>query len=167
MLAAATLGLGAGGAPLPARQLVAALLLAAWGLRLSGFLLFRILKTGHDARFDGMRDRLLPFFGFWVFQMLWVWVVSLPVTVLASPAVRAYPQRPFGTARDIAGLVLFAVGFVLEAASDVQKYRFRARSGGGNAFCHTGFFAVSRHPHYFGDILVQFCAWSPPFLLST
>ncbi len=45
----------------------------AWGLRLSGFLLFRILKTGKDDRFDDKRDKFFPFLGFWVAQMVWVW----------------------------------------------------------------------------------------------
>ena len=43
-----------------------------WGVRLSGFLLFRIIKTGKDDRFDDKRDKFFPFLGFWVFQMLWV-----------------------------------------------------------------------------------------------
>ena len=46
-----------------------------WGARLSGFLLFRIIKTGKDDRFDDKRDKFFPFLGFWVFQMLWVFLV--------------------------------------------------------------------------------------------
>ena len=49
-----------------ARQLVASLFIMVWALRLSGFLLFRILKTGTDTRFDGTRDKFFPFLGFWV-----------------------------------------------------------------------------------------------------
>jgi len=139
-----------------ARQVTASLALAVWGLRLSGFLLFRILKTGKDDRFDDKRDRFLPFLGFWVFQMLWVWAVSLPVTVLNSPAVGSYVFHAFGTARDIAGLVLFALGLLLETVSDAQKYRFRARNDRA-AVCDKGFFAWSRHPNYFGEIIIQFC----------
>lgn len=138
-----------------ARQLVASLLLIAWALRLSGFLFFRILRTGSDDRFDGKRDRFLPFLGFWLFQMLWVWTVSLPVTVLNSPAVARYPQHDFGTARDVAGVVLFALGFVVESVSDAQKYAFR-RTHDGRAVCDRGFFAVLRHPNYFGEIIIQF-----------
>ena len=138
-----------------ARQVVASLFIMVWGLRLSGFLLFRILKTGKDDRFDDKRDKFFPFLGFWVFQMLWVWIVSLPVTVLNSPAVQSYPQHAFGTGRDIAGIVLFAIGFVMESVSDVQKYRFRARNDKA-AICDTGFFYLSRHPNYFGEIIIQF-----------
>ncbi|GAO18630.1 uncharacterized protein UV8b_05455 [Ustilaginoidea virens] len=141
-----------------ARQLVASLLLIVWAVRLSGFLFFRILRTGSDDRFDGKRDRFLPFLGFWVFQMVWVWAVSLPVTVLNSPAVTRYAQHAFGTGRDVAGVVLFALGFVMESVSDVQKYRFR-RDRDASAVCDAGLFAVSRHPNYFGEILVQFAIY--------
>ena len=138
-----------------ARQIVASLFLIAWALRLSGFLFFRILRTGSDDRFDDKRDRFFPFLGFWVFQMIWVWTVSLPVTVLNSPAVNRYPQHDFNTGRDVAGVVLFAIGFIMESVSDVQKYRFR-KTHDGQAVCDEGFFAVSRHPNYFGEIILQF-----------
>ncbi|KAI1798730.1 DUF1295-domain-containing protein [Daldinia bambusicola] len=139
-----------------ARQIVASALIMAWGLRLSFFLLYRVIRTGKDDRFDGTRDRFFPFLGFWVFQMLWVWAVSLPVTVLNSPAVRGYqPQIPFGTGRDIAGAVLFGVGFVVESGSDVQRLVFRSRNE-KSAICDSGFFYWSRHPNYFGEIIIQF-----------
>ena len=31
-----------------------------------GFLLFRVLKTGSDTRFDEIRSHFFKFFGFWV-----------------------------------------------------------------------------------------------------
>jgi steroid 5-alpha reductase family enzyme len=139
-----------------ARQIVASLLLMVWAARLSGFLLFRIIKTGKDNRFDDMRDKFFPFLGFWVFQMIWVWTVSLPVTVLNSPNVTKFPQPPFGTGRDIAGVILYAIGFVMESASDAQKYRFRSRQTDRGAICDGGLFSWSRHPNYFGEILIQF-----------
>jgi len=127
-----------------------------WGLRLSGFLLFRILKTGKDDRFDDKRDKFFPFLGFWVFQMLWVWTVSLPVTVLNSPNVTQYPQPDFGTGRDIGGVVLYGIGIIMESVSDIQKYRFKSNTSDKSAICDKGFFAWTRHPNYFGEIIIQF-----------
>jgi steroid 5-alpha reductase family enzyme len=149
-----------------ARQVVVSLFIMVWGLRLSGFLLFRILKTGKDDRFDDMRDKFFPFLGFWVFQMLWVWTVSLPVTVLNSPNVTQYPQSDFGTGRDIAGVVLFAIGFIMESVSDVQKYLFKARQSDKSAICDKGFFSWTRHPNYFGEIIIQFGNLPFPFPIS-
>ncbi|KAL9044792.1 MAG: hypothetical protein Q9214_002098 [Letrouitia sp. 1 TL-2023] len=139
-----------------ARQIVCSLFIMAWGARLSGFLLFRILMTGKDDRFDDMRDKFLSFLGFWVFQMMWVWTVSLPVTILNSPNVTKFNQPNFGTGRDIAGVILFAIGFVLESVSDVQKYQFRNNPENKGKVCDVGFFNWTRHPNYFGEIIMHF-----------
>ncbi|OSS50789.1 hypothetical protein B5807_04161 [Epicoccum nigrum] len=139
-----------------ARNIVVSVFMMAWGARLSGFLLFRILKTGKDDRFDDKRDKFWSFLGFWVFQMLWVWTCSLPVTILNSPNVTQFPQPTFGTGRDIAGIVLYAIGFIMESVSDIQKYRFRSAHQHDGAVCDVGFFALSRHPNYFGEMLIQF-----------
>lgn len=153
------------------RQLVVSLLMIVWAVRLAGFLFFRILKTGHDERFNEMRGKFLSFLGFWIFQMLWVWIVSLPVTLLNSPAVTRYAEVPFGTGRDIAGVILFGVGFVMETVSDAQKYIFRSTHD-GKAVCSGGLFAISRHPNYFGEIiqhfgiLASFSAFKRLFLLT-
>ncbi|KAK7902809.1 hypothetical protein LTR67_002455 [Exophiala xenobiotica] len=151
-----------------ARQIPASTFLALWALRLSGFLLFRILKTGHDTRFDDKRSRFFPFLGFWTFQALWVWTVSLPVTILNSPRVTSasHGGHPaFGTPADIVGIIMYAVGFLVEAVADVQKYRFRSSSNANNASsrsntCDVGLFSWSRHPNYFGEILVQFAIFT-------
>lgn len=126
-----------------------------WGVRLSGFLLFRILKTGKDDRFDDKRDKFFPFLGFWVFQMLWVWSVSLPVTLINSPNVQQYRQ-PSLTASDGIGIALWAIGFVFESVSDVQKYLFRSNPSNKGRTCDVGLFSISRHPNYFGEIIQQF-----------
>ncbi|KAK1529199.1 uncharacterized protein CCOS01_07033 [Colletotrichum costaricense] len=139
-----------------ARQIVASIFIMLWGARLSAFLLFRILKTGKDDRFDDKRDKFFPFLGFWIFQMIWVWTVSLPVTVLNSPNVTRYPQHDFGTGRDIVGVIFFVVGFVMESVSDAQKYVFRRDNPNREAICDKGFFKLSRHPNYFGEIIIQF-----------
>lgn len=130
-----------------------------WGTRLSAFLLFRMLKTGKDDRFDDTRDKFFPFLGFWVAQMLWVWTVSLPVTILNSPNVLQYPQPSFGKAADIVAIIFYAIALTMESVSDVQKYRFKQSSQGQQpgAFCNVGLFKWSRHPNYFGEIIVQIC----------
>ena len=46
---------------------------------LGGFLLYRVLRRAKDARFDAVRGNVVAFLVFWVFQMVWVWGVSLPV----------------------------------------------------------------------------------------
>lgn len=153
LIAVLTLGFSADHS---ARQIIASLFLAVWAARLSGFLLFRILKTGKDDRFDDKRDKFFPFLGFFVFQMIWCWLCSLPVTFLNSPNITQYPSPSFGTGCDIAGTILFAMGFLMESIADVQKYQFRSNPANKGKICNKGFFAFSRHPNYAGEMLVQF-----------
>ena len=142
-----------------ARQIVTSIFIMLWAARLSGFLLFRILKTGKDDRFDDKRDKFFSFLGFWIFQMLWVWTVSLPVTILNSPKVLQYRQPSFGKATDIIAIIFYVVALTIEAVSDVQKYRFKQSEQGKQpgAVCNVGLFKYSRHPNYFGEIMVQVC----------
>ena len=45
----------------------------------------------------------------------------------------------------------------MEAGSDVQKYLFKTKTGGDKSkICDVGFFKWSRHPNYFGEIIIQF-----------
>ncbi|KAE9308112.1 hypothetical protein PR003_g20827 [Phytophthora rubi] len=105
------------------RAIVATCLQVAWALRLGSFLLLRVLKRGKDARFDEMRANCLAFFGFWVFQILWVFLVSLPV-VLANSCGEQDDNRSFGEARDVVGVALWAVGLTVEYAADASKSAF-------------------------------------------
>ena len=93
--------------------------------------------------------------------MIWVWTCSLPVTVLNSPNVTAHNQPAFGTGRDIAGVILYALGFFMEAVSDVQKYGFRSKPENKGKVCDIGLFKWTRHPNYFGEIIIQFGNLSP------
>lgn len=59
---------------------------------------------------------------------------ALPVTILNSPSVAERGQEggygstteEFGTAKDIAGIVLWGVGFLVECWGDFGKVRYAA-----------------------------------------
>jgi len=46
------------------------------------------------------------------------------------------------------------VGIGLEATADAQKSRFRADPANKGHFIHSGIWSWSRHPNYFGEILL-------------
>ncbi|KAK9722730.1 hypothetical protein K7432_002451 [Basidiobolus ranarum] len=143
------------------RQTVALILVAIWGCRLAGNQLYRIIKTNNDQRFDGIREKFFSFLGFWIAQMVWVWTVSLPVTFLNSYKLSEYDPT-FGSATDIIGIVFWAIGFLFEAVADLQKNHHYSNRSGPLDFIRTGVWSVSRHPNYFGEILL----WWGIFLLS-
>ena len=84
VLAAFTLWLG-NDFSLP--KILATLMVCLWGFRLGGYLFYRILIWGEDHRFDKMRERFWSFLGFWIMQILWVFLLSLPVTPHMATAV--------------------------------------------------------------------------------
>lgn len=116
------LSLASANGTMSSRKIVAACCVFAWAVRLSGFLLTRVLKAGDDKRFDEMRQHFFAFLGFWVFQMFWVYLVGFSVTLLLA----SDDTSPFGArAGDIAGLCLFVIGLVIEAVADQQKFNYR------------------------------------------
>jgi protein-S-isoprenylcysteine O-methyltransferase Ste14 len=122
------------------------------------FLLIRVVKSdGKDTRFDEKRAKPLSMAGFFIFQILWVWTVSLPVTLLNSPAATdpssGGGNPPFG-ARDIAGIVMWSVGFLWETIADFHKFAWRTSKPPKSQFIHQGLWKLSRAPNYFGEILL-------------
>jgi len=146
------------------RNIVTSILVMIWAVRIAGFLFFRVLMTGHDGRFDKIRKHLFQFLTFWIVQILWVWVTSLPVIILNSPAIsdveHGGSNPAFGTSRDIAGIVLWALGLVIEATADVQKYRYKSsKTTPKDKPINSGFWAWSRHPPYFGEMICWWGIW--------
>ncbi len=59
-------------------QIIIALLITIWGIRLAAYLFSRILKIGKDSRFDGIREDFWKFAGFWTLQAVSVVIIMLP-----------------------------------------------------------------------------------------
>eukprot|EP00257_Ricinus_communis_P023028 XP_015582909.1 uncharacterized protein LOC8275698 isoform X2 [Ricinus communis] len=131
------------------RQVILSLLVVIWGFRLGLFLLMRILQWGEDRRFDEMRGNLGRLAIFWILQAVWVWTVSLPVTV-----VNASDRNPSLEARDIIGWIMWSMGFLFEATADQQKLAFKNSPENRGKWCNVGLWKYTRHPNYFGEIFL-------------
>ena len=131
------------------RQIVLTSLVCITRLELGAYLLYRVLKRGKDSRFDEMRAKCLHFFGFWVFQMLWVFLVSAPLIYVNASSV----DPPLGPA-DYIGWAMVVVGFVLQVAADMQKNTFRSDPANAKRVCRVGVWYYSRHPNFAGEILL-------------
>jgi len=130
-------------------QVLASLLVVVWAVRLGGYLFRRILRMKVDHRFDGIRDEPLRFARFWMLQAITVAVVMLPVSYLLD---QDHPRSLGGWG--VAGSVVWLVGLVVEAVADAQKSAFRAKEENQRRFITTGAWRYSRHPNYFGEMLV-------------
>ncbi len=138
-------------------QLIASLLVLIWAARLGVYLFRRILRIKVDHRFDQMRDKPLRFARFWFLQAITVAVVMLPVSYLLGE-----DDPPGSGPWMIAGAAIWLIGLVIEAVSDAQKSAFKGKKTEGERFITSGLWKYSRHPNYFGEILV----WWGLFLFS-
>lgn len=118
------------------RQIMVTVFITVWGLRLSGYLLYRIIKIGEDKRFDDKRENCLAFAGFWIFQAFWVFTVSLPVIFVNAPDSATFltPSDAW-TPQDIIGAILFVTGLLIETFADFQKFGFRNDPANKGKWC--------------------------------
>ncbi|XP_073525979.1 uncharacterized protein [Phyllobates terribilis] len=103
------------------RQQVQTGLVTVWAVRLGTFLFLRILRDGHDRRFDKVRDNPGMFFVYWTVQGIWIFVTLLPSLMLNLET----RNKPLGLP-DHLGWTLWALGFLIQAVSDQQKWSFKA-----------------------------------------
>lgn len=140
------------------RQRVQTNLVTAWAVRLGLFLLYRVLHEGGDRRFQKVKQDPAKLFMFWMIQGVWVFFTLFP-TLCNNEDKREI--RP--TLRDYVGWGMWGVGFLVEAIADYQKFTFRANPDNAEKFINTGLWSISRHPNYFGEILL----WLGLFISST
>lgn len=120
-----------------------------WAVRIGGFLLYRVILNGKDQRFDGMREDFVRFARFWLTQGLAVWVILIPA-LMAFSSVGNNALSSLA----ILGLIIFTAGLAIESLADFQKHRFSRDASNKNKWIETGIWRYSRHPNYFGEILV-------------
>ena len=85
------------------------------------------------------------------FVALWAFLTLYPTLILNTK------QRDQAlTTRDYIGWSMWAVGFVIEAVSDYQKYIFRSDPANNNKWITSGLWSIVRHPNYLGEIIMWF-----------
>ena len=130
------------------RGLLVGALVVIWALRLGAFLFLRVLATGGDGRFDKIKTSAPRFLVAWSLQGLWI-----SATLLAALICIGEREPSALGLVDALGTLFWVIGFAIESISDEQKRRFR-KSGSRDGFISTGLWAWSRHPNYFGEILL-------------
>lgn len=132
-------------------SLLLSTLIGIWALRLGSYLFLRIRATGEDSRFRELKVHPVRFLMAWTVQGLWV-CFSLAAALAAITAEHKVALGPLAWF----GVAVWLLGFGIEATADVQKSRFRKDPGNKHSFIQSGLWAWSRHPNYFGEIVIWF-----------
>ena len=132
-------------------NLILVLLISIWTIRLGLFLFMRIHKAGEDKRFRSIKRSASQFFMTFTLSGLWVTLCSMCALVAISS-----PEGTTMNAITYVGIILFIVGFVIEIIADNQKTAFRSIEANKDRFITSGLWAKSRHPNYFGEVLLWF-----------
>lgn len=131
------------------RSLLLLVLVVIWAGRLGTFLFRRVHKAGKDGRFDEIKTSFFRFLMTWTLQGLWVTFTM----AAALAAITTSTRKELGWVALI-GFFVWIFGFAFEVVADNQKNRFREDSANKGKFIQTGLWARSRHPNYFGEIVL-------------
>jgi steroid 5-alpha reductase family enzyme len=124
-------------------------MITIWAIRLGSFLFLRIRAAGEDRRFREIKQSFARFLTTWTIQGLWV---SFSISA-ALAAITSEYRVELGIFALI-GFLVWLFGFGIEVIADRQKSQFKANSANEGKFINTGLWAWSRHPNYFGEIVL-------------
>jgi len=143
------------GAPWPTeRQLLVAILVAAWSIRLGAYVAVRVAASSEDTRYVAFRKRWGPAYQWTLLRAVQPQALVSAILCLAILLAARRPEPGLGF-QDLAGVIVLAVAILGEAIADLQLARFKAAHTTRGAICDHGLWAWSRHPNYF----FEWCVW--------
>ena len=131
------------------RSLLSIFFVMIWALRLGLFLLFRVINVGEDKRFEDAKKSFSKFFMFFNISALWVFLTIVNVLTMIINNSDSVTDLFF-----ITGFSISIIGLIIEVVADKQKSNFRVNSSNKSEFISSGLWSISRHPNYFGEIMI-------------
>jgi steroid 5-alpha reductase family enzyme len=135
--------------PVDVRTILLAAMIILWAIRLGSFLFLRIRAAGEDRRFREIKTSFGRFLLAWTIQGLWV-----TFTLAAALAAITSTVKIEVGSYAVVGVLVWLLGFGIEFFADQQKNRFKDDPVNKDRFISTGLWAWSRHPNYFGEIVL-------------
>ncbi len=142
------------------RHIIVTTLVTLWGMRLSGYLVYRNWGKGEDPRYTqlaehwGTRFYLQSFLKIFMLQGVLVWFVSLSVI-----AINTSVTAGSFSFIDFIAVLIWCIGFGFEVIGDWQLLRFLSDPIYKGKIMDRGLWRYSRHPNYFGELLMWWSIW--------
>ena len=138
-------------------SILVGILISVWTLRLGMFLFYRVFKVGEDDRFEAVKTSASRFFIWFTVSGLWVSLTSIAAMNILTTKID-HNNYYFV----YLGALVWLFGFLFEVISDYQKMKFKNIPDNKNKFIDTGLWSLSRHPNYFGEIIL----WIGVFIIT-
>ncbi len=138
------------------RQYLVLTLIFIWGFRLSIHIFIRNRGKGEDFRYANFRKNAGQE-RYWWYSFFQVFLLqAILATLISAPLLGAmfYEKHIFPTPIDIAGILVWIIGFLFESIGDLQLKRFKSDPSNKGKLLVTGLWKYTRHPNYFGDSAV-------------
>ncbi len=130
--------------------IAACVLFILYGLRLSGYLLIRELKSAsyrNKMKTEIKDGKTMPFF---VKCAIWVTCGALYVTQVVPVYYRLLNEKTTDRVL-IAGIVIMSFGLIFESVADIQKNSQKKKNP--KRFCDKGLYRFVRCPNYLGEMI--------------
>jgi steroid 5-alpha reductase family enzyme len=134
------------------RQVVVAVLIACWGLRLGLHIASRTRSISDDPRYRQLIAQWgddAPRRMFWFLQSQ----AAVGIVLALAVALAAHNPNPGWRVQDGIGAAILIVAIIGEAVADRQLRQFASNPANRNAVCDVGLWRWSRHPNYFFEWL--------------
>lgn len=133
-----------------------------WGLRLALYIFVRHGKNGEDYRYKEMREgwgknvALMGLLKVFLPQAILMFLIGFPILI-----TNCFPHNGLHWT-DIAGTIIWLVGFYFEAVSDMQMANYKKDPANKGKVMNHGLWNYTRHPNYFGEATM----WWGIFLIA-
>lgn len=142
-----------------ARSTLIAVLVSVWALRLAYHIGRRAARSGEDARYARWRQEwgrlfvVRTYLQVFMLQGLFMLLIAFPI--ISAAIGGGGPIGPL----DVVGTLVWLVGLVFESVGDAQLRRFKRDPANKGRIMQSGLWAYTRHPNYFGEVLVWWGVW--------
>lgn len=129
---------------------VACVLFFAYGIRLSGYLLIREIKSASYRNKMKTEIKDGKSMSFFVKCAIWVTCGALYVTQVAPVYYRLLNEKATDGVL-VAGVIIMAFGLIFETVADIQKNSQKKQNP--KRFCDKGLYKFVRCPNYLGEMI--------------
>lgn len=139
--------------------LIFSYLVFAWGIRLGIYIYIRNRGQGEDWRYQNFRkawgkhQRIGAFLQVFMLQGIFMFIIALPIIHIFHQGVLSFNYLHYF------GFLVWAIGFYFEVIGDTQLYIFKKDPANKGKPIRTGLWKYTRHPNYFGEILIWWGIW--------